>query len=412
MKKSFTFIASLLLAFSTNLMAADITIDPTTSLATAYTGAASGDVIILGDGTYVVDANINMTKAITIKAQNPKMATIKGAGFTFTTNSIGNFTVQDIVLDATKAIVPPATTPTYASYVVDFNSGAAGLVVNNILFENCTIKNYGNCFLRANRYEGTCESLKVNNCVIISNGAVSAYPFFQTTKTKFGTSLELTNSTIADFSNEYIQNYSTTAGGNNDATYLFKNNTFYNTVTVAARKPFTFTSGKAYIQNNIFVKTTTTARVTDVTINAAVTTAEFTNNVVNDYDAGALLNSTGWSLSSGNQDVVPGFKDVANYDFTLPTGSPLLTAKIGDPRWFGITAAISTSKSNNIVINVSNETIKISERADIEIINLSGSTVKAEKDVQTVTTTDLAKGIYIVKATNSNGSNLQKIILR
>lgn len=407
MKKSFTLIASLLLAFSTNLMAADITIDQTTSLTTAYTGAASGDVIILGDGTYVVDANIPMTKAITIKAQNSKMATIKGAGFLFATNSTGDLTVKDVILDATKT----ATPGTYASYVVDFQ-GTYPLAVNNILFENCTITNYGNCFLRANRGECTCESFKVNNCIIKNNGSVAAYPFFQTTKTKFGTSLELTNSTIADFANEYIQNYNTTLGGNNDATYLFKNNTFYNTVTVAARKPFNFNSGKVYVQNNIFVKTTTSTRTTDVVINAAVTTAEFTNNVVNNYDAGALLNSTGWSVSSGNQDVDPGFKDVANYDFTLPTGSPLITAKIGDPRWFGITAAISTSKSNNIVITVSDETVKISERADIEIINLSGSTVKAEKDVQTVTTTDLAKGIYIVKATNSNGSNLQKIILR
>jgi hypothetical protein len=407
MRKNFTLIASLLLAFSTSVKAADITIDPSSSLATVYSGASSGDVIILGDGSYQVDANITMTKAITIKAQNAKMATIKGAGFLFTTNSTGDLTVKDVILDAAKTVTPV----TYASYVVDFN-GTYPLAVNNILFDNCTITNYGNCFLRANRGECTCESFKVNNCIIKNNGSVSAYPFYQATKTKFGTSLELTNSTIADFANEYIQNYSTTAGGNNDATYLFKNNTFYNTVTVATRKPFTFTSGKVYVQNNIFVKSTTGTRTADVAINAAVTTAEFTNNVVNDYDAGALLTSTGWSVSSGNLDVVPGFKDVANYDFTLPTGSALITANIGDPRWMGITAAVSASKSNDIKISASEGKIQLSAVANAEIINISGQSVKSATDVQTISTSNLASGIYIVKATNATGSKIQKVVIK
>jgi hypothetical protein len=406
MRKTFTLFAGLFLAMSSNLMAADISIDPTTTLTSAYTSASSGDVIILGDGSYLVDANITMTKGITIKALNAKKATITGATFLFTTNSVGNVTIKDVVLDATKAIVAPATTPTYASYVVDFNSGANGLIVNNILFENCTLTNYGNCFLRANRYEGTCESLKVNNCILKTNGAVSAYPFFQCTKTKFGTSLELTNSTIADFSNEYIQNYSTTVGGNNDATYLFKNNTFYNTVTLTARKPFTFSSGKVYVQNNIFVKTTTTARTVDVTVNAAVTTAEFTNNVVNDYDGGVLLNSTGWSLSSGNQDVVPGFKDVANYDFTLPTGSALITAGIGDPRWFGTTNAVISPKTSSTIVSYNGSEISVTEPQDIAIYSVSGQLLKSAKHVKVLATSNLTKGIYIVKA----GSEVQKFI--
>jgi hypothetical protein len=417
MKKLLLLFAGLFLALSSNLMAADVVVDPavTPKLTDAYAAAASGDVLILMDGTYVVDANISMTKAITIKAQNPKKATISGATFQFVTNSAGNVTIKDLVLDGTKAIVPPATTATLAGYVVDFAPAANGLIVNNVLFENCNVSNYGNCFLRANRYEGTCESFKVNNCIIKSNGTVAAYPFFQVAKTKFGTgSLELTNSTIADFSNEYIQSYGTTAGADNTATYLFKNNTFYNTVTVAARKPFLFNSGTVYVQNNIFVKTTTTARTVDVTINLAVTTAEFTNNVVNNYDAGALLNSPlvvagttgGWSVSSGNQDVDPGFKDVTAYDFTLPTGSALIAAKIGDPRWFGVSAAVNSPKVSSTLISTSGKEILLSEVQDVNIYNVTGELLKSAKQVNQLSVANLKKGVYIVKA----GTAVQKFV--
>jgi len=412
MKKTFTLFAGLFLALSTNLMAADVVVDPSaTTLPAAYAVASTGDVLILMDGTYVIDANITMTKAITIKAQNPKMAIIKGAGFAFTTSSTGNLTVRDVILDGTKTAAG-----TYASYVVDFAGAAYPLAVNNVLFENCTVNNYGNCFLRANRGECTCESFKVNNCIVKSNGSVAAYPFFQVAKTKFGTgSLELTNSTIADFSNEYIQSYGTTAGADNSATYLFKNNTFYNTVTVVARKPFTFNSGTVYVQNNIFVKSTADTRTVDVVINLAVTTAEFKNNVVNNFDAGVLLNSAlvvagttgGWSVSSGNQDVDPGFKDVTTYDFTLPTGSALITAGIGDPRWYGAISSVNSPKSTT-AITFNGKEISLNETQDINIYSVTGIVLKSATKVNVLSTADLAKGIYLVKA----GTAVQKFVVR
>ena len=400
MKKSITLVAGLFLALSFNVKAADVLVDPALStLSAAYSSANSGDVLILMDGNFVVDGNITMDKAITVKAQHSKMATISGVGFLFSASSTGNLTVQDVVLDGTKT-----GGATFASYVVDVN-GAAGIALNNILFENCIIKNYGNCFLRANRVEGTCESLKVNNCIIKSNGSVSAYPFFQVTKTRFGTSLELTNSTIADFSNEYIQNYTTTAGGNNDASYIFKNNTFYNTVTVNTRKPFSFVSGKVYVQNNIFVKTTATARTLDVTINPAVTISEFTNNVVYDYDAGALLNSTGWSLSSGNLDVDPGFRDVTNYDFTLPTGSALITANIGDPRWFGTTSTKSV-KLNTMLAYPNPTTDKVyfgRVFASLEVSNMLGQKLISSSNTDNLVLSHLMNGNYIMRVTDEQG---------
>jgi hypothetical protein len=399
MRKITSILAGLCLTASIN--AADIPVDPaTTKLVDAYASAAKGDVLILKNGIHIVDAAINVTKGVTIKAENAKQATVKGIQFTFNTPNPGDFLVQDVILDATKADA------TVQLYLADFN-GTYPLAVDNILFENCNINNFGNCMLRANRGEGTCKSFKINNCIIKYNGYSNAYPFFQTTKTKFGPgSLELTNSTIADFANEYIQNYATTAGADNDATYLFKNNTFYNTVTNSARKPFSFTSGKVYVQNNIFVKSTTGTRTLDVTINAAVTTAELTNNVINNFDAGALLNSTGWSANTGNQDVDPGFKDAANYDFTLPNGSALISAKIGDPRWFIVSTGIDNSKvAVRIYPNPTSDMLIFDKNyARVDVYSLSGNKVSSALNCNSISVADLMNGSYIAKFVDDQGA--------
>jgi hypothetical protein len=406
MGKKFTLFAGLFLALSSNnLMASDVVVDPSvTTLPAAYAAASSGDVLILMDGTYVIDANITMTKAITVKAQNTKMAVIKGAGFAFSTNSSGNLTVKDVVLDGTKTAAS-----TYAAYVVDFTASAYPLAVNNVLFENCTITNYGNCFLRANRGECTCESFKVNNCIIKNNGAVAAYPFFQVAKTKFGAgSLELTNSTISNFNNEYIQSYGTTAGADNSATYLFKNNTFYKTVTNSARKPFLFNSGTVKIQNNIFALSATDGvRLLDVTINAAVTSTEFTNNTVYNYGSGDLFTFTGWTTASGNINANPQFTDPDNGNFTLPTGSTLATANIGDPRWFATVTAVNAPVSSTL-ISYNGTEIKLNKTQDVYVYSTTGSLLMSAKQVNTLSVSNLSKGIYVAKT----GLAVQKFIVR
>ena len=137
--KKITLLASFILALLTTSYAADIVVDPSiTTLSAAYTAAQGGDVLILMDGTYTFTSNFTMTKAITFKSQNVLGATIQGATFAFTTNSTGNVTFKDLVIDGTRA--------TNASYVVDFTASAYPLAVNKIVFENCTVKNYGNCF--------------------------------------------------------------------------------------------------------------------------------------------------------------------------------------------------------------------------------------------------------------------------
>ena len=400
MKTTFTFLAGLFLAISLN--AADINITSADNLATVYAGAAAGDVIILANGSYTVDATINLTKGITIKALNPLQATIIGVGFIFNTTGITDVKFEGLVFDGTKSI-----DSIMQLYFTDIN-GATTL--SNVTIENCKISNYGNCFLRANRAEGVCNEFKVNNCIIKNFGASNLYPFFQCTKTKF-TKLELTNSTISDLIPEFIQFYGT-AGGNNDAVILFKNNTFYNVVSNATRRPMSGKSGKLYVQNNIFVKSPVHG-TSEISFDLTVTTVELTNNVINDFAGGAFMSAVGWLVNTGNQDVDPLFKNVSAYDFTLPTGSALITANIGDPRWFASTSGINNTKikSLNVYPNPTADMIYFGKTiSKLEIIDLVGKVVKSQINISETNLKSLSAGTYLVRAFDTDGiMSVQKV---
>lgn len=393
MKKTTTLFTGLILAVC--LQAADINITPAEGLAATYASAASDDVIILGNGTYNVDATISLTKGITIKAQNPLQATVVGTGFIFNTTAISDVKFEGIIFDGTKSI-----DGVMQLYFTDIN-GATTL--NNVTIENCRILNYGNCLLRANRAEAVCNEFKVNNCFIKNFGASNLYPFFQATKTKF-TRLELTNSTITDLVPEYIQFYGT-VGGNDDAVILFKNNTFYNTVTNTGRRPMSGKSGKLYVQNNIFAKSPVHG-TSEINFDAAVTTVELTNNVIFDYAEGAFLDAAGWLVKTGNLAVDPGFRNVTNYDFTLPSGSALISSNIGDPRWFGTSTGLSDSKalSFSVYPNPSAERIFFGQSlVKVEIFNMLGKTVVEAHNVSECSVAGLAAGSYIIRGINASG---------
>jgi hypothetical protein len=401
MKKSITILAVLLIAFVCNVKAADIIIDSSASLSETYASATADDVIILGDGNYTVDATISLTKGITIKAQNALQATVIGAGFIFNTTDITDVKFEGLVFDGTKSI-----DGVMQLYFTDIN-GATNL--NNVTIENCRILNYGNCLLRANRAEAVCNEFKVNNCFIRNFGASNLYPFFQCTKTKF-TKLELTNSTITDLVPEFIQFYGT-AGGNDEAIILFKNNTFYNVVSSAARKPMSGKSGKLYIQNNIFVKSPVHG-TSEITFDASVTTVELTNNVIFDFAEGAFMGAAGWLVNTGNTDVDPGFIDAANYNFTLPTGSALIAANIGDPRWFG-TTGVKNLNYNAITVypNPTADIIYFEKTVSkIEIISLLGKALLTAHNTSECSLANLPNGTYIVRIADNDGNiGMQKI---
>ncbi len=380
MRKRFTILATMMLAGALSISAADVNVTTGTELKSAIEGASSGDVIILADGDYSLSVDMKVKVPLTVKAANPLKANVAGGTFALDGAINGDVTIKDINFDGTRdATKDPIV---FAAYFCDFISSFAS--VGNVLIENCTMKAYGNCLLRANRVEGTCTSFKVNNCIIYNIGSVAAYPFFQFTKTKIGR-LELTNSTIYDLKNEFFQMYGT-ADGNDDGVVLFQNNTFYDIVKDEARTPFGGKSGKFYMKNCIIVKSPVHG-TKEFNFDAKVTVREGVDNVIYDFANGALITAP-WSSITGTLEIDPGFKNAAEGDFTIQAGSELVTKQIGDPRWI------------NKVGNDTNTTVADKSILSVDYYDMLGKSVSKG-----------AKGLLIEKTTYQDGSiSTQKIL--
>lgn len=82
----------------------------------------------------------------------------------------------------------------------------------------------------------------------------------------------------------------------------------------------------------------------------------------------------------------------------------------------GGSSSINNKKVSDIIIYTTPKNIKIGgDVAFVEIINLAGSVIKTSniKGIQSISTSDLKSGIYIVKATDSNGLvKIEKVIIQ
>ncbi len=82
----------------------------------------------------------------------------------------------------------------------------------------------------------------------------------------------------------------------------------------------------------------------------------------------------------------------------------------------GGATSIDGTKDAQIVIYATPKNIKVGgDVVSVEIINLAGSTIKNSntRGLQSISTTDMNKGIYIVKATDSNGRiKVEKVMVR
>ncbi|MGF1923403.1 MAG: DUF4957 domain-containing protein [Bacteroidia bacterium] len=107
-------------------------VSPTEDLAAAIASAAPGDVLALLPGTYNVNADVTISKSISIKGAKPSdKPIIKGAVFRVKGNA--GFGLKDLVVDGTGALNGNQT------IIYDEASDNA---YGNLTVENCEIKNY------------------------------------------------------------------------------------------------------------------------------------------------------------------------------------------------------------------------------------------------------------------------------
>jgi hypothetical protein len=332
-----------------------VILKPGDDLVAAVTNAVNGDVIGLEPGVYnCVDPTssyVNLIlsqKAITIQSisNDPSNTKVNYREFTLKGTGAG-ITLKGIEFDGASANAT-ASQALYFVNLVGLGSDGEAATFKNIIAENCVIRNFGNCLLRANR--GTSNNshkigtMRFNNCIIKDCPILNAYTFFTLEKLEFE-KLELTNSTIANIGRGFV-GWSTNITIGTPPVILVDQCTINNFGRDARNNFFIDANGNAVvitIKNSIIANTPYAGQTVGASLvraTAAVTsTLSYTNTFKLNNGASPAVAVTwpGVITTQNNKTVDLGW-DGTTTSFALPAGSELRTSNssggpVGDPRW-------------------------------------------------------------------------------
>ncbi|MBN2011240.1 DUF5123 domain-containing protein [candidate division KSB1 bacterium] len=320
------------------------------TLSMAVADAIDGDVLeLVAGGEYTESVAFNFgvitDKAITIKVEGDipeekaKLRVITPADGTttrmfFRVGQGGSLALHDIEFDGTTETVEKA------EYLIQFYMGDGGAVtVNTIRVENCWVHDLVDAAIHAGSSDMKgnliVDSTFVDNCVFERTGTSVYYKYCG------ANFLSVTNSTF-----NTISSYGIRVAGPNESAMpdntprtIIDHTTWYNIGTEDGREIILLEKGPNLnpwtVSNTICVKQINKDKVA---INLKETITD---------DLAEIYNVCLWDVGTINwrnhpvQDTIyvdPGFADPDNGDFTLPSGSPLLSfgsdgGPIGDPRW-------------------------------------------------------------------------------
>jgi hypothetical protein len=294
---------------------------PTDNLATMIANASPGAVLGLAPGVYTINADITLTKSVTIRGTKPTDRPVINGLILRVKNNAG-LTLKDVVLDGTGSLSGNQT------IIYDEDNTAYG----NLLVENSVIKNYVKGTLYVNT-KAQIESVTYRGNVISNiegnggdvfdfrNGLAKTFTFVNNT---------VYNSAIRDFFRM------DPAGSTNfpaiTSVITVANNTFNAVANTAAGRLLYIRLAKQeiYFSKNIVANT---AGILTNQASTIILAANFTQN--NYFNAPTYLAGTvsGVKYDTGSSTALdPGFSSVATGNFTI-SNTTLKNNGIGDPRW-------------------------------------------------------------------------------
>jgi hypothetical protein len=295
-------------------------------------------------------------------------------------NTLNNLVIKSKMVSLASTSNNPADTKVYFKEItlkgtgagislkgIDFDGSVAGALYfinltglaadgdaatfTKVFVENCTVHNYSNCFMRANRATATAghviDSIKVNNCLVKDNTFTNFYTEFQLTKLQFG-SLTVTNTSFINAGQAMLEMTTTLPSGTPTPKVLFDHMTI-NNFGGNAKRLFDASANPVLltITNNIIANAPRgTAAISADLIRAtgAGTAVNFSYNNTFRLTVGAAgtplsipASTLALTTQTGNLTADLGWT-ATTASFIVPAGSPLLTSSnsgglIGDPRW-------------------------------------------------------------------------------
>lgn len=285
------------------------------TLAAAAAAAVSGDTLVLADGGLYEEGTVLIQgKVLTIMgapdaAVKPTVVmsqlSIDGAD--------NGVVLSNIRFDSNGGV-----------YFIDFVSSFVS--ASYLKLWGVDARGFGRTIIRGNRVEATCDTLMFDNCTFFNFN--DGYRSFHIDNRLSYSYFSFTNSTVAGFDEAFLWSYSASVKRG-----VIDNCTFYDmTVGKEAFVRFEGDAGSSFkITDCIFASIDPVVPLW--TLGESV--ADTISNCVF-FATGDTTNA--WDEITAFTEQDPQFISPAHHDYSLPIGSPLLTAgtdggQIGDPRW-------------------------------------------------------------------------------
>lgn len=352
MKKLTTLTAICIAIFSIQLatiQAATIQVSPgTNTIYDAINAAASGDVLIIADGTYNEVNTTIISKALTIKAAEGANPFVNHKRYDINVGDGDDVTIQGLILDNS---LQAGTEP------VRVNSGTN----NNLKFINCTFQNGTSYGIRLYNIAVQVDTFLVSGCIFKNLQHMAIYSVNGGTSPGRFKNAIIENTTFINIVHPsdlthaiYLRDHDGVEG--NDPKVLIDHCTFYNTAP-----------GSYVIYLN---------RIAGTTISNCIVSNDAdkkSNYAFYIYGGSAVSNSIWYNCNSGVRsgavvtnlsNVDPLFINPALNDFNLDVNSPAVGAatdskNIGDTRWKVAAAELSISITSPAADQETSDTYRI-----------------------------------------------------
>ncbi len=393
--------------------------------------AADGETIILKPGIHVANSNniVISNKSLTIKGEEggekPKVylqeIDVTGTDVDLYLEGI-DFSGADV--DSLTGVENLEDLP--GDYLVNLTADHTSS--NVISIKNCIVRNLNRSVLRGDRAEYTVDSIIVDDCIIHDLRGGGDYGPFRTKSRITFNAFIIKNSTFYEILNKLIDCQDIIPydmdirvenctfykwGGGKDAQYLFDiqdNNKADLRITsciLGKTNADTVTVNGFRIIPGAYSEMTNCAMTPDFTL------------------TDSTYETVSWDKTKSNiTDFDPEFEYPDTGNFTLPQGSPLLTASpnltiIGDPRWAPKSTGINNNlniKSLNLYPNPASNEVIIYNTEKFMVINFISSigqvirSIELKQGINKLNIADINPGLYFI--VSESGNYVNKLIIK
>jgi hypothetical protein len=391
-----------------NIKAQTIDLPAGGDLAATVAGLTAGTAVInLPAGTTYAGAGLTITVPLNVNLTISGPATGVKPIIQYKLFDVTDNTTTSISFVNVELVCGTGATDQYL-----FNFGTARIcTMTKIEFKNCVIRDYLRSVVRSQGTPTVINEIIFDNCIIKNIGIESGQNYVLVNGAGEIKKITVKNSTLTNLVKGFIDLKTVGADEINLLDCTFNDNVVDTRSFFNLQSSITKTALAVNVTNTIFGSTKQTTNGVKGINNAASATYIITQTVTNSFK------TSDWILLSGDFDNLTAYSGVSTALFTNPAAGDYtfkdvdFTGKYtaGDPRWRSVPTGINGIE-NNKSVRVLRNTIEVnSEIAEISIYNLQGKLLKKTVGSQ-ISTEELHSGVYVVSILSAGKRYTSKFV--